>query len=259
MNGGGGFAAAATQALEAWRNARRSLVRRHAARSAVHAWRIASRRLFALEQLLAPAAAGKRDALQSLLDDAFHAAGKLRDAQLAIRQLDQLGKRFAAADRLRHDLHRHLDRRRRNTSDAVRDIHPRVVRRLVGDWLDAPEPRLALRASRRLTAASRQAMPASRMMDTAPSLHRYRVRLKALRYMGEFCVAAGLPGASTRPSAASLQRRLGVITDLQVLLRMIDRFGSSHRRWMATAAALRQHLWRRRARHLAALSRAAGD
>jgi hypothetical protein len=87
-----------------------------------------------------------------------------------------------------------------------------------------------------------------------PALHRRRVQLKLLRYMQEFSREAGLlHGARSAPRLAGQQRRLGRITDLQVLLRMIGDFGAKHPAWRRDAASLCRHLQRRRAALLQSL------
>jgi hypothetical protein len=70
---------------------------------------------------------------------------------------------------------------------------------------------------------------------------------KLLRYMQEFCRDAGLPCGMRRVrQLAGLQRRLGRITDLQVLLRTVDAFAAKHPGWRRRSAPLRRHLLHRR-------------
>jgi hypothetical protein len=236
-----------------WRRARRSLIRRKAGKSAVHAWRTATRRLFALEELLAPAVTGPHaNALHALLRHAFHAAGQLRDTQLAIGRLQQLAPRFPAALRLARHLHRGLARQRKLVTRRVRDVKPRAVRALLisRGMLHVPDiEKLTARATRRLRRAALLLRHADHHCRNARSLHRYRVRLKSLRYMEDFGRAAGLRATRERGSTLQinrLQHRLGKVTDIQMLLETIDRFAARHPRWKREAAPLRQHLCHQR-------------
>lgn len=253
------LAAAAAQVFADWRHARRRLIRRHAGKSAVHAWRIASRRLFAVEELLAPAAAPRRSAAHRLLEDAFHAAGQLRDVQLAIDRLQRLARRFPAAERLAGHLRRALPRRRDRVRRLVRKIRPRDVRAILLRLQVLRDPdvaRLGIRAARRLERAHSRLRRAAGCSRTAHSLHGYRVQLKSLRYMREFGRAGGLHPPSRRggtPRIARLQHQLGRATDLRVLLQKIDRFGHRHPVWRREAASLRGHLLRQHQRLLESL------
>lgn len=253
------LADAIAQVLEAWRHTRRHLLRRHAAQSAVHAWRVASRRLLALEELLSPAAA--RSTLSDLLHEAFHAAGALRDTQLAIVQLRQLAGRQPAATRLAQHLHRSLGRRRDQVTRRVGAVRPRKVRDILRHWQSQLPQRLAPRMQRRLARAC-AGMPGAVLPATPAALHRHRVRLKKLRYMREFCAAARLrPGVgdSMPRQYEARQQRLGRITDLQTLLALIEHFGARHPRWYRRALPLRRELKQRRAHAVAALRAAAAS
>lgn len=250
--------AAVAHTLACWRHARRKVLRRHASEAAVHAWRIGCRRLVAVEQVLAPAVTGPgRGAMRALLHDAFHAAGRLRDMQLAIGRLRQLALRFPAATRLARRLQRGLARQRARVTRKVRAVRPRQVRAILATW-DAPcmDPRRrAQRATQRLARARLRLQRAQAQRRSAQSLHRYRIELKLLRYMQEFSREAGLlHSAQPAPRLAGRQRRLGRITDLQVLLRMIADFGARHPAWRRQAAPLRRHLLRQRQQLLQALA-----
>jgi CHAD domain-containing protein len=80
---------------------------------------------------------------------------------------------------------------------------------------------------------------------TARALHRLRVQLKSLRYMQDFARTAGLriPSSPNVPRhIGRMQRQLGEISDLRVLIRRMDRFAARHPAWRRKSAALRQHL-----------------
>jgi CHAD domain-containing protein len=247
------FTATIEQQLEQWRDARRRVLRRHAGRASVHAWRVASRRLFALEQLLAPHPASRQGAsLRSCLHDAFHAAGEVRDAQLAIQQLESLAAAFPAAARLASHLRRQLRHRRRAACERIRAARPRMLRDVAATWRAASAQRFervaAVRAAHRLAQAQRVGQRRPRRDSSAVSIHRQRIRLKQLRYMTAlYRAAAGdAAGLQPLPRLAGWQVRLGKITDIQMLLGSMQRYGSAHRRWRVEAAPLRAHLQRRR-------------
>jgi CHAD domain-containing protein len=185
-------------------------------------------------------------ALRGLLHDAFHAAGQLRDRQLAIDHLQELAGNFPAAARLARRLHHGLARRRDRVTRRVRAVRPRQLRAILARWNTPRESAgLASRAARRLSRAQRRLQRAQAHCRAVSSVHRYRIQLKLLRYMRDFSRDAGWP-VGGEPSGTgkltSLQHRLGRITDLQVLLRMIDRFGAKHPAWRRDAASLRRHV-----------------
>lgn len=247
------FAVAANDAIERWRDARRTVLRRRASASSIHGWRISTRRLFALEQLLAPAA--RRHQLLGALHSVFRSAGKLRDAQVAIRLLAAETQHFASAGTLLSHLRRDLPRLRRRTMRRLRAVRTRHLRKIIDGWRQ-PHPgtfeALARNRAAARLAAHRSHPPGSPSHTTA-ALHRQRLHLKSLRYMIELCRTANcpLPYKKWAPRRlAQLQSVLGDITDLQVLLRMIDHRGRRHPRWQAKAAELRRDLLRRRERLL---------
>lgn len=242
--------AALERALSRWRHARRKVLRRHAGQAAVHEWRICCRRLVAMEQVLAPAVTGpRRGAMRGLFHHAFHAAGRLRDMQLASGRLRELAAGFPAAARLARRLHRGLARQRARVTRKVRAVRPRQVRRILAAW-DTPHAdprRLVQRRTARLARAQLRLRHAREHCRSAQSLHRYRIEVKLLRYMQEFSREAGLQrGAQPARRLAGPQHRLGRITDIQVLLRMIEDFGARHPAWRREAASLRRHLHRQR-------------
>jgi CHAD domain-containing protein len=237
--------------LDHWKSARRHVIHRHAGQSAIHEWRICSRRLLALEALLGPAASRPdRSDLHTLLDAAFHATGKLRDAQLAAARLKRLATRFPAADRLHRHLQHGIPELRDRAERHVRDIRPRAVRKILQSREPLRDPdisRTESRAGLRLRRAHRQLQRAASRCRTARSLHRYRVQLKSLRYMLEFARAARLriPAAAGAPRhLGRAQRKLGGISDLRVLIRLLDRYAAKHPAWRLESAGLRQYLHR---------------
>lgn len=221
----------------------------------MHEWRIQSRRLFALEELLAPAGARRdRDGLRTRFHAAFHAAGRLRDAQVAIAQLELLSPRFPASGRLLRHLQRGIPGQRDRVARRIRNIKPRALRELLLFWGILHDPDLAQLASRaelRLRRAHLRLQRAERRCRTVRTLHRYRVHLKSLRYMQEFIRAAGLrmPSSLAAPRHIDrLQRELGEISDIRVLIGLLDRFAAKHPAWKRKSSALRRDLLRQQRR-----------
>lgn len=251
----GYFAAVIDDSLLQWAEARRRVLRRDAGMSSLHAWRVSSRRLLALEQLLCPQATPPGGAsLHHALHHAFRAAGHLRDRQIAIQELERLAPQFPAAVRLARHLRTRLPKHRRRVVRRIRDIRPRTLRGITAGWhgpstADSFDGVASARAARRLVRAHRVLDAATRRGDhTAASVHGQRIQLKLLRYMTELCGNRTRAGghAGTAQQLAGRQQLLGQITDLQVLLKKIDRYGSRHRRWKLQAASLRVHLQDRR-------------
>ena len=251
------------EALGNWRSARQRVLKSDVTRGAVHRLRIRMRYLVALEALLAPRGGGDPPVGEQL-HDAFHAAGRLRDAQLGAHALRGLSRTVPDAARLaRHEEQRvpHLVRRLQHELRAVRV--GRVARTIHG-WLEPsrgdPQRILTERAVRRLRAGLGWLATRPRDSDSgAHALHERRLRVKQLRYMAGLARAAGcrLPRPLSLARLAALQKALGAVTDLDVQLRTIARFADMHPDWRPAARVLRGQLQRRRATALHALSRRA--
>lgn len=244
-----GIAAATEETLRLWRESRRHLVKRRAGRTSLHAWRLCTRRLLALEALLAPrtshASAG---GLSDTLGPAFHASGRLRDAQVAILLLDELEARFPEVRRLVRHLRRELPRKRDEVTRQVRRLSYRSLRAGVEDW----NPRkstgttrsIVARTSRRLARAENRLIGLLRRQPTDRQLHALRLQLKLIRYMMELCGTMRI-GARPRWPLRTIQRMqesLGHVTDMAVLRRIVDGFASRHAGWHTKSAGLRRHL-----------------
>ena len=225
-----------------------------------HELRIHTRRLLALETLLAPQGRLRGNGtLNGLLHDAFHEMGRLRDAQLGARAMAKLARSIPQADRLTTDLLDRQPRLARHLQRELRRLRPRQVADIVATWFTPSrgdtEQVLAQRASRRLRAAAGR-LVADRRGNTstaAHSLHRRRINLKALRYMSEFAIAARcpMPRSLSVPRLAAQQRALGAVTDLDVEARRVRRFAAGHPEWRSTANQLLRELRRRRTAALA--------
>jgi len=251
-----GYARVGRQTLKQWRAARRRVLAAGATRGAVHELRMRTRRLVALEALLAPTGSARRPgSVERELHEAFHASGRLRDAQLAARASRQLSPSLPAAARLARHEDRRLPRLGASLQRELRAVRGRKLEAIVGSWLqpargDAQQV-LAQRALRRLGAESRWLQGAGRGAAStgAHRLHRRRIHVKRLRYMAELVRAAGqqLPRGMHLPGLALLQQGLGTITDLDMELRLLARFGAAHPRRRAAVRVLRGQLLLRRA------------
>lgn len=217
------FAAATERTLEQWRAARRSLLDSNAGFSAVHRWRIGTRRLLALEALLDRRSRGDSAPCATAVHQAFDAAGKLRDAQVSIRFLDSLTSRFVAAALARHELRQRLPRLRRRVVREVVATRTRELRSITAEWFEATPSPLAMeeRAARRVAAEGRALVAQPSAPQSPRALHRRRMRIKRLRYMLELCSdVADLPADRRRVLSQLVrqQKALGKITDLRVTL-----------------------------------------
>lgn len=255
-----GFRLLMDDALKHWRKARRGVLRSHAGSSEVHRWRICTRRLCALEELLTPDR--KRSLrLHKALHKAFHASGKLRDTQLAIRQLKSLGARFSSATALARHLRSDISRQRHRATRRLHAVNTHRLRKIATMWL--PQAGRDFERAARARAVRRMARADTRLhltrARTPASIHRWRLRLKSLRYGQELCLAAGLRLAHSRTPRrlARQQAMFGEVTDLQTLLDIIERHGRRHPHWRADSdsKALRKYLSRLRGQRLHAVLR----
>jgi CHAD domain-containing protein len=249
------IAAGAEETLRLWRESRRHLIKRSAGRSSLHSWRLCTRRLLALEALLAPRAARALPGeFAAALGSAFHAAGRLRDNQVAILQLKKLEQRFPEARRLARHLQRDVPRLRKKLTRRVRELSYQRLREYIETW-NLPTSTHAARsaagkATRRLASAEERVMALLRRKPTDRQLHKLRLQLKLTRYMMELCRTMRI-GARPRwslPAVRQVQATLGDVTDMTVLQDIAGKFASRHAPWHTKAEGLRRHLARRQAR-----------
>lgn len=246
-----GFAGISRDTLRRWQAARRRVLDSRSDPAAVHDLRTSTRRLLAAEHLLAPTAMRRRLARQ--LDDAFHAAGRLRNAQLSAQELQELSIAVPPAARLARHEARRIPALSRRLQRGLRDLHPARMADIVEQWLHPArgdtESVLAERARRRLHAQLPWMAAPTPTQTTTHALHRRRIRLKQLRYMAELTQAAGttLSAPLLLKRLAALQERLGAVTDVDMELRAVARFAARHPHWGEDARALRAGLLQRRA------------
>jgi CHAD domain-containing protein len=241
------FARICHDVLQEWKAARRRVLKSGASRGAVHELRIQTRRLLALEALLAPRGGPRRDdSLAALLHRVFHAAGRVRDTQLSARALQELARSAPEAARLAAAQRKRQPRLARRLQRELREVRPRRLADSIAGWFEPargqPGRVLTRRASARLQAAAKRLATDSRAGgNTTPhSLHRRRIRVKTLRYMAEFARAAGcaLPRPLSLRRLMALQQDLGAVTDLDVQARRISRFAADDPAWRPTARQL---------------------
>ena len=257
------IAAGAEETLRLWRESRRHLVKRNAGRSSLHSWRLCTRRLLALEVLLAPRAArASPGEFAAALGSAFHAAGRLRDTQVAIPQLKKLERRFPEARRLARHLQSDVPRQRKKLTRRVRALSYQRLRNYMDTWNLPASARSArnasARATRRLASAEEEVIALLRRQPTDRKLHKLRLQLKLIRYMMELCRAMRI-GARLRwslPAVRRMQATLGDVTDMTVLQEIVGKFASQHESWREKAEGLRRHLatQQTRLRHRALLA-----
>lgn len=182
------------------------------------------------------------------MDSAFHAAGHLRDIQMAVQRLRRLEARFPEAGRLAHHLQRATHRQREKVTREVRALSYRCLRKEAEGWRPASSPtatRVAqARACRRLVRAEEALLKLERSNPTARQLHALRIQLKHVRYIMELCRTLRV-GAHPRwpmPKIRRLQVALGNTNDIRVLQEIVGRYGSRHERWRRRAEGLSHYL-----------------
>ncbi|MCS6946873.1 MAG: CHAD domain-containing protein [Steroidobacteraceae bacterium] len=235
----------------AWRKALRRLEKRASKSTrAVHAFRVATRRLWAIDAALR-AASAKSLSEHRRLRRAMRAAGRLRDMQLCIAQLEALSRRSAAAGAIADDLRSSLRDRQRRTDEAVGRVRPRKIKKRFFALLPAaPSERDAARLLAHATARLEQYR---RMLErdstdclprpTVEQLHALRLQIKQARYLSECLSGLGSAAQPRSQSAAStlrnLQDALGRVTDQRMVLRTIRKWiGRSERRRKQAASLL---------------------
>lgn len=213
--------------------------RRQADEAAVHDLRVAIRRLLAVLQLAKAAAPeAKVKKLRHHLRRRLKAVSRLRDLHVQLGLLAAERRRASGLREFRAELEGEAARLAERQTRSFRRLRlrrqhrrcARVQRTIV--TCTAPPRRARAAAARLQTAflhaaarvAARRAAVAPAQPDT---LHRLRVALKRQRYMAEALTRLGLVTDARLPVALrEMQRRLGRIQDLDVLLRRVEEFVS---------------------------------
>jgi CHAD domain-containing protein len=246
-------AVAAQAALQAWRRALRSARRQPGDRKVVHQFRVATRRLLAISQALAPADAQLQARFERRMRSAFRAAGEVRDAQVCGEWFGRLCARHPVAAEAREAIEAVHRQRGKRLRKRVERVPASKVRR---DWRRLHEPlqqgaherdaRYAT-AARRLRASrvrlGRLAARAARSMR-AEDLHRLRIALKEVRYALEW-LGPRSGDAHWRRSLARLvrlQAQLGRINDGRAMLAWLTRLPRLTGRPLGDFTRLETHL-----------------
>lgn len=218
--------AAVRATTRAWCDAVRRARKRPHKRCRIHDFRIATRQLLAVEELLAPARSPQQAQVASRLAPAFRAAGKLRDAQLCSDRLRAMRKAHPVAAQVDRDLREQLPRRTQRFAAALAELDvDRCKRDLRKLRIGASRPVAArrLRSRRAQLRARLAALPAA---PTLADIHRLRLLVKRVRYMQAWLTALTdlAPTATQQQELADLQDCMGEIADARALQRAIRRW-----------------------------------
>lgn len=267
--GSGPGEALAAGARTAWREWRQAAVaaRKHpGSRERVHRFRIATRRLLALEELLATTARGHP--LRDQLGPAFHAAGHVRNVQVASARLDAVPDPTGAARAVARAARKRLPALVRRFARRLESLDRGALRAAAHRLRDRTRPvddspvaaraqaRALTAALHRYAAARRQLAVAARHIrpdSTDRAVHALRLRLKRVRYMRELLAPPAGTAAETVQWLANWQRSLGAIADMRAMLRLIDSHGAGADARGSEYAALRLRLRRAERRRIAGL------
>lgn len=242
--------------------------RKTPSRGAVHELRIDARRLQALIEVLGHATEAPdkpRRRLARIAGKPLPALAPLRDDQVQRRRVARAPGSPGMETLLNHVRRRearHEKRARRkvgridlaSAERMARRVRKGVVRR---QGAPTPQERTLLLLTAVDTAATGVRSRLARLdADTPRTLHKLRIALKHFRYILEIAeeVSPQVHVVSQR-TLRSLQRRLGLVHDADVLLARIDRFTSRERRHREEVQAFRQTIESARAGHLRGLSR----
>jgi CHAD domain-containing protein len=230
---------------------------------AVHELRVASRRLLAQFVLLSSVAPSTGlEKARSSLKRRIVALGDLRDTQVQLTFIDQHAGSFPELDPLRAWLRHREDRLVKSAAKKVNRFRTKKF----GKWISAMTEDLTasagnVRARKQLasalahTAANAFAEVEKRRqaIDLADlgTIHQTRVAFKRFRYIMETlspCVT-GLTKRQLR-TLAYYQRRMGIIQDLEVMKRCVERFVAEHKNTESALHPFRRYLRQRRTRAL---------
>lgn len=246
----------------AWRHyaACRRACRRKPSPKHVHAFRIASRQLISIVMLVAAAAGRDATKIRAQVKRGLRATARLRDLDAQLQRIRELMAREPAL----HDLAGELGLQRARAADAVRwklaRLHGRGRVARLGRALFEEFPDGSAEQAVRATIDAAIGRVRARLAPGGQSdraLHRARLALKKLRYMGE-ALAPRLPARASAwvESLHQQQRTLGQIHDHTLLLARLRRYrpgvaGAARKLRQASARLERERraLLRRHARH----------
>jgi CHAD domain-containing protein len=224
---------------------------------AIHEFRVETRRLLSLLELLGPFITPARlKRAVRLLKRHLDTFDELRDAQVQLTGLKKLAGEFPAAERFRAYTARREERLERATSKELKHVKPGRLTELVANCRDDVEKtskRLnRAQATARLAGVLRDAYDRTyglreRMSVSDPkTIHRTRVAFKKFRYMVE-TIAEFLPGITRERLRAmhDYQTVMGDVQDAEVLLQAFHRFRCKQELEAGPARELHQELSRR--------------
>jgi CHAD domain-containing protein len=245
-----------------WQRARRGVLDGRDACTAVHALRIATRRLLAVETLLCAPGIEGAGSVAARLEPVLHASGRLRDAQLSLGELDRLEPRFAVTGRIAKDLRRKLPVLSRRLEQRLGKLDRDALKKEVRGLLKPGGLELAGQTLRSERIRLRRDLSGNGVGPDPAALHKLRLRVKAVRYMSDWLAplvpAARVPRGGLQ--LASVQRSLGNVADTRALLKTIDSWAGKSPRRQEQVATLRAHLQRLQSRRIAMhMSRIAGS
>jgi CHAD domain-containing protein len=218
--------AAVRATTRAWCDAVRSARKRPDSRRRIHDFRIATRQLLAVEELLAPARSPQQAQVASRLAPAFRAAGKLRDAQLCSDRLRAMREAHPVAAQVDRDLRERLPRRTGRFAAALAELDVDRCKRDLRKLRAGASRPVAARRLRSRRAELRAGLDALPTAPTLTQIHRLRLLVKRVRYMQEWLTALNgrAPTATQQQELADLQDRMGEIADARALQRAIRRW-----------------------------------
>lgn len=230
---------------------------------AVHELRVATRRLLAQLVLLScvtPSTGLER--ARPCLKRRIAALGDLRDTQVLLAFIDEQAVRFPELE----PLHGWLRRREARLAKSAAKKVTRLRTKKLGKWIAAITENLAASAGngrarkqlasdvvRAMADAFAEVLKRRQAIDLADlgTVHQTRVAFKRFRYIVE-ALSPDLTGLTKRQlrALAYYQRRMGIIQDLEVMKRCVEKFIHDHK---TTGSALRpfcRYLRQRRNRAL---------
>lgn len=254
-----------------WRAYRAALgaVRRRPTRDAIHDFRVATRRLLAAVQLgqgIEPDCAPRW--FEARLLPPFLAAGRIRDLQVAVDQLEGLRDRHSCATVPRSGLLRQLPTLKRRLKRRLARLRTPALRKRVrrlreafdrhsADAVGARRMRRLQRAN--LARAHRAVRTASASLSQPPSaaeMHALRVAIKQARYMIEAADLTGLAAPRGESSEfAAWQAALGGIADRRALLELLDAMSAEGTQDTADLQRLRRGIHSAQRRQIERLAR----
>jgi len=255
---------------ESWRRYRKKLrsCQRHFSEESVHAFRVETRRLQSLLDLLgAFVSARDLDKARRLLKKNLEVFADLRDTQVQLAWVRSLRRSDPALE----PFHAHLQRRERrlikSTASSVKAFKTARLKKCVTGLkkklaaaCEAPEKRSRCRqaVSQVVAQAFERVMKLRRRIDGADpaTIHRTRVAFKKFRYMVESLQPAlPLMSAAQCRRMRDYQAMMGEIHDLEVLAAHLDKLVAKGKLAAAPLRAFRKSLARRQAMQISAYLR----